>query len=113
MIFSENRSPPRIKSGAAFSGSCSSADGSELEAVVARQVLERRFRPRAEMLDHLGGGERPEPCGGAIVDATRQPDQEAGGEQVARPGRVDDTFDAVRRNHVGFLPRYDQTTLFA
>src|SRR5262245_14131156 len=87
--------------------------GSELEAVVARQVLERRFRPRAEMLDHLGGGERPEPRGGAVVDAARQPDQEAGREQVARPGRVDHAVDAVRRNHVGFLPRHDQTALFA
>src|SRR5262249_12401162 len=35
--------------------------GLDLEAVVARQVLERRFRSRAEMLDDLGGGERPKP----------------------------------------------------
>src|SRR5262245_22438837 len=34
-------------------------DCSNVETAVARQVLERRLGPGAQMLDHLGGGERP------------------------------------------------------
>ena len=48
---------------------------SKIEAVIPRQILQRGLGPSAEMLDHLGSGERSKPCSRAIVHAARQSDQ--------------------------------------
>ena len=63
------------------------------EAVVLRERLQRRLRPRADMLDHFGGRQCAELRGGAVILAAREPDQEAGGEQIARAGRIDQLVD--------------------
>jgi len=53
---------------------------SKIEAIVLRQSLERRLGPGAEMLDHFGRHQRPEPRRVAIVGAAREPDQKTRGE---------------------------------
>src|SRR5579872_1603257 len=42
------------------------------QAVLGREVLQRGFRPRAEMLNHLGSRHGAEPAAGAVVSAARQ-----------------------------------------
>src|SRR5262249_19711554 len=86
---------------------------SKVEAVVLRQGLERRLGSGAEMLDHFGGRQRPEPPRVAILGAAREPDQKTRGEQVAGAGGVDYALHGACRNSVGFLARHDQTTPFA
>ena len=49
----------------------------ETEAVCLGERLQRRLRPRADVLDHLGRRQRAEPGAVAVVGAARQPDQEA------------------------------------
>src|ERR1700720_1192178 len=46
----------------------------EVEPTVLRQRLERGLRPGADVLDHLGSGERTQPRAVAIVGAARQSD---------------------------------------
>ena len=60
------------------------------QAVFARQVAQRPLGAGAEMLDHLGGGERAETAAGPVVGAARKTGQEPGREQIAGAGRVDD-----------------------
>jgi hypothetical protein len=42
------------------------------QSVLAREVFERSFRPRAEMLDHLGGRHGAEPAAGTVISAAGQ-----------------------------------------
>src|SRR5262249_19756396 len=58
---------------------------SEVEPALLRQRLERGLRPSADVLDHLGGGERTEPPAAAKIGTARQSNQEPGGEQIAGP----------------------------
>src|SRR5262249_14955585 len=85
----------------------------KVEAVVAGQRLERGLRPGAEMLDHLGRGERAESRRSAIVGAAREPDQKSRREQIARSGGVDHALDRARRTGVGLLAAHDQAALLA
>jgi hypothetical protein len=62
---------------------------SDRQSIFLRKRLERSFRPRSEMLDHLGGGKRSEPAGGLVVGASCNPEQKTGGKEIARSGRVD------------------------
>ena len=64
-----------------------------VKPAVLRESLQRGLRPRAEMLDHFGGRERAEPRAVAVILPARKPGQEAGREQVARAGRVDELAD--------------------
>ena len=59
------------------------------QPVLLRQLLQRHLRPRADMLDHLGGRQRAEPAGILVAGIAHQPEQESGGEQIAGAGGVD------------------------
>src|SRR5918993_5604879 len=61
-----------------------------LSEQVAGERLQIRFRARAVMLDHLGRRDRSELQRALEPEPVRLADQEAGREQIARPGRVDD-----------------------
>ena len=50
------------------------------------------------MADHLGGGEIAELAAEAQRHAAREPEEEAGGEEVAGAGRIDDRLDRVCRH---------------
>src|SRR5882757_270147 len=86
---------------------------SKIEAVIPRQILQRGLGPSAEMLDHLGSGERSKPCSRAIVHAARQSDQKTCGEEIARASGVDQPLDRARWNGVGLLAGHNQTSFFA
>src|SRR5215218_844580 len=68
------------------------------QPVLPRQLLQRHLRPRADMLDHLGRGERPEPAGRFIARVADEAEQEAGGEQVTGAGGVDELLDREGRH---------------
>src|SRR5579872_1638754 len=67
------------------------------QPILARQIAQRTLRARAQMLNHLGGRERAEPSASAVVGAARETGQEAGGEQIARPGRIHHPLDRKGR----------------
>ncbi len=71
---------------------------SDRQAVLLRQFLQRHLRPRADVLDHFGGGERAQPAGGLMAGAAHQAEQESGGEQVAGAGGVHHPLDRERRH---------------
>jgi len=54
---------------------------SHRQPVLLRQLLQRRQRPRADVLDHFGRGERAKPPGRRVTGAARQAEQESDGEQ--------------------------------
>jgi hypothetical protein len=53
------------------------------QSVLLRQFPQRDLRPRADVLDHFGRGERAQAPGILISCAARQPEQKAGGEQAS------------------------------
>ena len=53
------------------------------------------------MLDHLSGGQRAEPRRRAMILTAREANQESGGEQIARPGRIDHLVDRRRGDRDG------------
>ena len=60
----------RSKTQACRSGGIAGENGPSIQqTVLPRQILERSLRPRAEMLDHFGGGERAEAAASAVVGA--------------------------------------------
>src|SRR4051794_41945439 len=69
---------------------CRTASGTRLnrQPVLLRQLLQRHLRPRADVLDHFGGGERAEPAAIFMAGAAYQAEQESRGEQVAGAGGV-------------------------
>ena len=69
---------------------------------VAGQRLQVRFGPGAIMLDHFGRGDRAELERLLEAPAARLAGEEAGGEQVAGAGRVDQPLDRLG-GHVGAL----------
>src|SRR5271156_5280327 len=90
-----------------------SAKPSIRQAVVAGEALERGFRARADMLDHFARGQRAEAAAGAIVGATGEAGEEAGGEQIAGAGGVDDTLYRESRYRLDAVGADHQTTLLA
>ena len=84
-----------------------------VKPVLLREGLQRGLRPRAEMLDHLGGRERAEPRAVAMVLAARKPGHEPGGEQVARAGRIDELVDRRGRHRLVAFARDHDAALFA
>jgi hypothetical protein len=60
------------------------------------EIPERGDRPRADMGNHLGGGERAEPRALRKVVAARKPEQEPRRVEVAGAGRVDQFLDRDR-----------------
>ena len=63
-----------------------------------RQFLQRHLRPRADVLDHFGGRERAKPAGIFMAGVTHQAEQEAGGEEIAGAGGVDQFLDRRGRH---------------
>ena len=78
-----------------------------------RQVGERRLGPGAEVADHLGGRQRAEAARGPEVVAVGEPEQEAGGEEVAGAGGVDDALDRAGVDHVHLVAGDDHRALLA
>ena len=64
------------------------------QPVLPRQLLQRHLRPRADVLDHLGRRQRAEPARRLIAGVADQAEQEAGGEQIAGAGGVDELFES-------------------
>src|SRR5580700_8111422 len=90
-----------------------SAKSSIRQVVVAGEVFERGFRARADVLDHFACGQRAEAAAGAIVGATGEAGEEAGGKQIAGASSVDDTFDWKSRHRLDAVGTDHQTTLLA
>src|SRR5712691_11958253 len=83
------------------------------QRVLLRQCLERSLGPGAEMLDHLGGGERAEPRRGRKIDAAREPEQKSGREQVPGAGGIDQPLDRKRGDATRAVPGNDPAALLA
>ena len=81
-------------------------------ASLPREVGKRDERPRAEMLDDFGGGERAEPRAGRQVRAPRHAREKARREHVAGAGRVDDLRDRKRRHLVRLVALDDDRAFF-
>src|ERR1700727_429514 len=80
--------------------SLQSVKSSIRQAIIAGEVLERGFRPRAEVLDHFARGQRAEAAAGAIVGTAGETGQETRGEQIAGACGVDDTLDRKSRHRL-------------
>ena len=73
------------------SGRGASVDGTRSQPVGEPPQLDQR--PRPDVADHLGGGDRPETTAVGERSIRGQPVQEPRGEQIARTGGVDDSLD--------------------
>src|SRR4029077_6282114 len=83
------------------------------EPALLGQRLERSLRPGAEMLDHLGGGERAEARGALVADPLRDAKEEARRKQVAGTGGVDHALDRRGRDGEHPVARGDDAALLA
>src|ERR1700746_3609434 len=68
------------------------------KAVLPGELLQRNLRPRADMLNDFGGGERAELSRIFIAGIAHEPEQETGSKEVAGAGRVDNPFDGECRH---------------
>src|ERR1700761_3488138 len=59
------------------------------QPAIPRELLERYLGAGADVRDHLGRRERTKSCRFLMPRTAREPEQEAGGEEVAGAGGVD------------------------
>ena len=78
------------------------------QPALLRQFLQRHLRPRADVLDHFGGRERAELAALLVRQIAREAVQEAGREEIAGAGRVDQLLD--RRGRRRDAPSVGVTT---
>src|SRR4029450_12013527 len=83
-VYSFFATPPRQLAGP------SSTRGSA-EARCLDEPFQRDFRPRADMADDFGSKKAADLAAGGERQVAGQPEQEARGIKVARPGRIDDS----------------------
>src|SRR5258708_1078878 len=83
------------------------------QTFLLRGRLERNLRPGAEVLDHFGRRNRPEPRRALMVRPLREAEQEAGGKEIARAGRVHHPLDPAGRHREDALARDHDAALFA
>jgi len=83
------------------------------EAVLLREHLERGLRPRAEMLDHLGGGKRAEARGPLVACATGEAMEETRRKEIAGTGGVDHPRNLFGRHRQRAVARDHDAAILA